>query len=156
MGKLLRVGAAFAASALLWSTAAHATMITEWNYSLLTRFSGNNTFRPGYPTQVETETQVSWGDPSGDVFVSGSGRSGITLADLDTPPGENDPAADPITGQVTTRNVHQRPAPSIIAASRTSCGTPCNAARSTTEENGTSLGMVEAMRWREAESPKSP
>src|SRR5690349_6171508 len=94
--------AALLAATLTCTSAAHAAFITEWNYSLLTRFDGNNTFTLGGGTQIQTETQVSWGDPAGSVFVPGGTRSGITLSDLDTPPGGNDPDADPISGQVTT------------------------------------------------------
>ena len=102
MNTLHRLAAAIVTATLWWAPAVQATLITEWDYSLLTRFSGVNTFSAGYPNQLQTETQVSWGDPRGDVFTPGSTRSGITLADLDTPPGENDAAADPITGSVTT------------------------------------------------------
>lgn len=98
----IKFAAAIAAATMLWASAAQATLVTQWDYAVLTRFSGVNTFSLGYHTQIETETQVSWGDPSGDVFTSGSTRSGITLADLDTAPGANDAAADPIEGQVTT------------------------------------------------------
>jgi hypothetical protein len=97
VGALLAVATAFAASG------AHAAFISTWDYTLLTIFTGNNTFTPhGGGTQVETETQVSWGASGGDVFSVGGERSGITLADSDTPPGGNDTSADPMTGQVTT------------------------------------------------------
>ena len=89
-------------AALAWACAAHATLITQWDYALLTRFDGNNTFTVGGGSTIQTDTQVSWGDPAGNVFVPGSSRSGITLADNDTAPGGNDAAADPITGTVTT------------------------------------------------------
>ena len=91
------------AATMLLCASAHATLVTQWDYSLLTRFSGDNTFTAtGFPTQTETETQVAWGDPSGDVFAAGSSRSGITLSDADTVPGGDDPVADPITGRVVT------------------------------------------------------
>ena len=38
----------------------------------------------------------------GNVFTAGSTRSGITIADGETTPGGNDPAADPVTGEVDT------------------------------------------------------
>lgn len=97
-----RFVAALAALTLLCAPAAQATLVTQWDYALLTRFSGVNTFQRGYPTQIETETQVSWGAPGGNVFTPGGTRSGITLADLDTTPGGDDPEADPIAGIVVT------------------------------------------------------
>jgi hypothetical protein len=102
MQVIVKTAASVVAAFLLSTTVAHATLVSSWNYSWLTQFSGDNTFKPGYQTQTETATQVSWGAPGGNVFVAGSGRSGITLSDLDTPPGGNDPVADPVTGQVVT------------------------------------------------------
>ena len=82
------------------ASVAQAVPVTIWNYAVQTEFNGNNTFTSGTGTQIQTGTQVSWGDPSGDVFTPGSGRSGITIAD--TGPGDNDPTSDPIFGLVTT------------------------------------------------------
>ncbi|GAB3908986.1 hypothetical protein GCM10027612_84190 [Microbispora bryophytorum subsp. camponoti] len=49
-----------------------------------------------------------------------------------------------MTCQVTARKVHQRPAPSTVAASVRSAGTDCSADSSTTEVNGNSCQMVVA------------
>lgn len=88
------------------SSLAQATPVTVWNYDLLTKFAGVNTFGSGGGTQIETDTQVSWGATGGDVFTNtgnpSTNRSGITIADTDTAPGGNDPAADNISGLVNT------------------------------------------------------
>ena len=97
-------GAAIVVSTALCSSASRAAFVSVWDYALVTQFTGNNTFTPGFGTKVQTDTQVSWGG-DGDLFVSGSDRSGITLSDLDTPPGGNDPGADPINGEVVTNGI---------------------------------------------------
>jgi len=95
---------AVAAAAI--SSLARATPVTVWDYSALTQFNGTNTFTSGGGSQTQTATQVSWGATGGNVFTStgdpNTNRSGITIADSDTAPGGNDPAADPITGTVIT------------------------------------------------------
>lgn len=84
---------------------AQAAYVSTWSYSGLAKFSGLNTFGAGGGTQIETDTQVSWGFAGADVFDPDSGdastnRSGITLAT--TGPGANDPVALPQVGLVDT------------------------------------------------------
>jgi hypothetical protein len=102
MKALKNVAAALIGVAAAAASVAHAVPVTLWNYDVLTKFAGTNTFSAGTGTQVQTETQVSWGG-SGSVFTSGSERSGITIAD--TGPGANDPTASDILGTVTTNAV---------------------------------------------------
>jgi hypothetical protein len=87
-------------------TNAAADTVSIWDYDVLTGFNGNNTFTSGGGTQIQNQTQVSWGATGGNVFTGDTGnsstnRSGITIAT--TGAGNNDapPPAD-VTGQVTT------------------------------------------------------
>jgi hypothetical protein len=99
--------AAVAVAAAAISSLAQATPVTIWNDSVLTEFNGTNTFTSGGGTLIQTPSQVSWGATGGNVFTNtgnpDTNRSGITIADSDTLPGANDPSADPISGQVTTK-----------------------------------------------------
>jgi hypothetical protein len=101
--KLGKAGLAQLAIALVAASAAttaSAALVTLWDYAVTTQFNGNNTFTAGSGTQTQTGRQVSWGDPAGNVFVSGSSRSGITISDVG--PGSNDPSVNAQIGQVTT------------------------------------------------------
>jgi PEP-CTERM motif-containing protein len=94
---------ALAASAVC-PAIANATPVSIWNYELTTSFTGVNTFGPGNGLQLQTDTQVSWGEAGGNVFIDGGNRSGITISDVDGT-GAEDPTASPIIGTVTTNAV---------------------------------------------------
>jgi hypothetical protein len=103
MRKLLGIAGAFAAAGLMSS--AQAALVTSWDYEVLTKFNNNNTFEAtGGGTQIETERQVSWGTSGGNVFVSGGGRSGITINDA-VGDGSEDTTVDANAGTVDTNDL---------------------------------------------------
>lgn len=84
---------------------AHAALVGSWDYSVETEFTNVNTFTNGGAngTQSQTGRQVTWGDgPFSDVFVTGSGRSGITMSDDAGNKAGDDPTVNPQTGVVVT------------------------------------------------------
>ncbi len=101
---MVQIAAALAAAGTVAS--AHAALVGSWDYSVLTQFSGVNTFGAGGGTQFETPRHVTWGDgPDLDVFVSGSARSGISISDDSANKAGNDPSVDPKTGVVVTNDL---------------------------------------------------
>lgn len=101
---VVQIAAALAAAGTVAS--AQAALVTSWDYSVLTQFTGVNTFTAGGGSQFQTPRQVSWGDgPAGDLFVSGSGRSGISISDDSANKAGDDPSVDPKTGVVVTNDL---------------------------------------------------
>jgi hypothetical protein len=102
---LVRIAAAFAAAGMMVS--AQAALVPSWDYEVVTIFNGTNTFTSGTGSQIETQRQVSWGDPAGNIFAQpAGGRSGISISDGDgAPPGGNDTTVNPNTGNVVTNDL---------------------------------------------------
>jgi hypothetical protein len=101
------------AAGALTAPAHAANFVTSWDYEVRTYFSGNNTFQAtGTGTQIQNETQVSWGSSTGGPPLTGansvfvvSDRSGLTLSTNGGNLTQDQGVAAPLqTGNIPTNN----------------------------------------------------
>lgn len=84
-----------------WVGSAQASLVTVWDYSVATAWSGA-TFTSGGGAQTVNASQISWGNPTGNLNTNPNGeRSGLLIS------------ASPFTGQITTDSFIPSPTQTI-------------------------------------------
>lgn len=78
-------------------------LITQWSYTLNGSWNGA-TFTAGGGSQVLNATEISWGDPGGNMKISGSTRSGLEITNANAAGLVNTNGAAAVTNTITHYN----------------------------------------------------